>query len=279
MLDSRVFQIRDKAMANLERGAWRPSDDFHGAGADDRADEDEGSRLPLLVAIALVVLAAFGGVVWLAYTQGVERGRADAPRIIAAQPAKPAPNVAASPYAGLSIYQKPSSADEDSGNAGNVPPPPAPLSAIHASNPPPALRPSAVGAQESPAKVEKTPPAPAQTAAQRSATRPPQNLAAAQPSSVQPPSPANVSAAASAVGGVLLQIGSFKSESEARQYASLFAKRHAMAAAYQSDVKKVDLGVKGIWYRLRLGGFADKQSAAAFCDRLRADGANCLIAR
>ena len=266
-------------MANLERGAWRPSDDLHGVGADDGANEDESSRLPLLVAIALVVLAAFGGVVWLAYTQGVERGRADAPRILAVQPAKPAPNAAASPYAGLSIYQKPSPADADSGNAGSVPPPPAPLSAIHASNPPPALRPSAVGAQESPARVANTPPESPRAGAQRGAAGPPNPGAAIQPSSAQPPSPAKVSGTASAVGGVLLQIGSFKSEAEARQTWSVFAKRHAMAVAYQPDVERVDLGEKGIWYRLRLGGFADKQSAAAFCDRLRAQGANCLIAR
>ena len=37
-----------------------------------------------LIVIALVVLASFAGVVWLAYSQGVQRGRQDAPRIVAA---------------------------------------------------------------------------------------------------------------------------------------------------------------------------------------------------
>ncbi len=49
-------------------------------------DDAEGSRLPLLIVIALFVLAAFGGVVWLAYTQGVARGRNDSPHTIVAQP-------------------------------------------------------------------------------------------------------------------------------------------------------------------------------------------------
>lgn len=264
-------------MANLERGAWRPGDDLHGIGA----DEDEGSRLPLLVAIALVVLAAFGGVVWLAYTQGVERGREDAPRIIPVQPAKPAPNTAPSPYAGLSIYQKATPADEESGNAGSVPPPPTPLSATRPTNPPPALRPSAGSSQENPAQAANLAPEPAPITAPRTATRQPQNLAAVQPSAAQPAptAPPSAAAAASAKGGVLLQIGSYKSEVEARQSWSAFAKSHALAAAYQPDVKRVDLGAKGVWYRLRLGSFADKQSAAAFCQKLRADGAGCLIAR
>ena len=51
-------------------------------------DEDvEGSRLPLLIVLALLVLAMFAGVVWLAYTQGVARGRAETP-VLAAEPAR-----------------------------------------------------------------------------------------------------------------------------------------------------------------------------------------------
>ena len=47
-------------------------------------DDVEGSRLPLLIVIALFVLAAFGGVVWMAYTQGVVRGHSEAPKTIVA---------------------------------------------------------------------------------------------------------------------------------------------------------------------------------------------------
>ena len=76
-----------------------------------------------------------------------------------------------------------------------------------------------------------------------------------------------------------LQIGAYKSEDEANAAWKSFAHKHAMASAYQSDVKKVDLGDKGVWYRLRLGTFADKTAATAFCDKLKADGGNCFLAR
>ena len=80
-------------MANLDRGAYE-ADKLHEFDVDETGEDTERSRLPLLVMIALLVLAAFGGVVWLAYSQGVERGRADAPRIIVAQ-SRPAPVKAA----------------------------------------------------------------------------------------------------------------------------------------------------------------------------------------
>jgi hypothetical protein len=53
-------------MARIEPGLYEPSDDVRVFdGAEDDYD-DEGSRLPLLIVIALLVLAAFAGVVWLA---------------------------------------------------------------------------------------------------------------------------------------------------------------------------------------------------------------------
>src|SRR5437588_5540507 len=111
-------------MANFERGAYEPrgGDDipvFDGA-----VDEDvmeEGSRLPLLIVIALVVLASFAGVVWLAYTQGVQRGRQVAPRIVAAEPAQKATGEQKNPYSGLQIYQTPKPVTESTNPA-----PPAP---------------------------------------------------------------------------------------------------------------------------------------------------------
>ncbi len=103
-------------MARIEPGLYEPSDDVRVFdGAEDDYD-DEGSRLPLLIVIALLVLAAFAGVVWLAYTQGVQRGRQDVPRIIAAEtgPVKTAPEQpggAANPYKGLKIYNNKAPAD------------------------------------------------------------------------------------------------------------------------------------------------------------------------
>ena len=51
-----------------------------------------------------------------------------------------------------------------------------------------------------------------------------------------------------------------------------------MVSAYSDQIKKVDLGDKGVWYRLRLAGFSDKSAAQAFCEKLKADGGTCFLA-
>jgi cell division protein FtsN len=276
-------------MANLDRGAY-DSDKLHEFDADEMVDDSEKSRLPLLVLIALVVLAAFGGVVWLAYMQGVEKGRADMPKIIVAQSRPSTPKIAPSPYAGLNIYQPSTPAASDAKNTDTVPPPPSPLAAARPTNTPPPLRPSAAAKPELP-----PPPAPTvlkskpvQTAAQNPTAQQADTPASRklEPAPPPPPSEAAVTSpdtagteAVVAGGSVLLQIGSYKSESEAMRSWSAFKARYAIAAGYRPDIQKVALGAKGIWYRLRLGAFADKKSAIEVCEKLKAKGADCLVAR
>ncbi|MBV9571109.1 MAG: SPOR domain-containing protein [Alphaproteobacteria bacterium] len=90
-------------MPQSERRLYEPSEDvrFFDGGQDEF--DEEGSRLPLLIVIAVVVLASFAGVVWLAYTQGVQRGREDAPRILAEQHGR---GFATNPYSELQIYKQ-----------------------------------------------------------------------------------------------------------------------------------------------------------------------------
>lgn len=316
-------------MAKFER--YEPRGDssrvFDGAEVEDEGEE--GSRVSLLLVIGLLVVAAFAGVVWLAYTQGVQRGRADAPRMLVAAngPVKEAPvnpGGAETPFKGLKIYQQPAPSEED--DVESAPQPPTPK--VAETTPPPSAtqaRPSGparpvatpAAAQTKPAKavklaqttapqVEQAPakPAPvaASTGAEPVATKPPRALGAqpsptpkavATPKTVAAPKPAAVETAplpkpathaapaeASAEGGsALLQIGAYKSEDEANAAWQSFTHKHPLASSYRSDVKKVDLGDKGVWYRLRLGDFADKDAASAFCDKLKADGATCFPAR
>src|SRR5215469_10112444 len=126
---SRQFE-RDRVLDwQSENRSWAMANYDHGAHSDDvrvfdggEDDEDiEGSRLPLLIVIALLVLAAFGAVVWLAYQRGVAQGHSEVPRVIAAQPgpAKVAPSNAGgtpTPYTGLKIYQQPAPSDEEASN-------------------------------------------------------------------------------------------------------------------------------------------------------------------
>lgn len=309
-------------MAKIEPGVYEPRDDIRVFdGAEDDVD-DEGSRLPLLIVIALLVLAAFGGVVYLAYTEGVQKGHSDAPRVITAQtgPAKVAPTDAggtATPYKGLKIYEQPAPADEDAGNEDSAPPPPTevkpaapaataavtPLPAASATKPnvttatsspiiakpqPVVARPQPVVTKPQPAVTKPLAPPPSQTVA----TAAPKPLAPAPAAkapattevkptvvaSVPPPAPAPAPAATATTGSAyVLQIGSYKSEAEANAaFAALKGKNATLLSGYAANIKQVDLGAKGTWYRLRVGSFGDKDGAAALCQRL---GGGCFPAK
>lgn len=289
MIDSGKDQIRAERMASLERGAHE-ADNVYAFDPNEEDDADlETSRLPLLIAIALVVLAAFAGVVWLAYTQGVEEGRADAPRLATAQTHTAPPKTTANPYAGLNIYQPPASSD-----AGNEPIAPVPSGPNSADNSQPPLRPSANAADKPAPQTAPAPPKPAPLSAHAApkapasantqtlspAVAPPaQMVAAPTPESTPSPVPPAHSTPQAAPTAIMLQIGSYKSDAEARQSWAAFKARHALAAAFGPDVKEVDLGAKGVWYRLRIGSFQDREAAAAFCEKLKAQGASCIVSR
>jgi len=262
-------------------------------------DTDEGSRLPLLLVIGLLVVAAFAGVVWLAYTQGVQRGRLDAPRMLVATsgPVKDAPadpGGSDTPYKGLKIYQQPApSEDVDTESA-----PPAPTLKTESTNesvPVPA-KPAAVPKADTSAVEEARMTAsaePTPTPASIVATKPPRTLQPSKVASTSPARPADIASdnaaatpdkstapsAHAGTGGAALQIGAYKSEEEASAAWSAFSRKHAMVSAYSEQVKKVDLGEKGIWYRLRLAGFSDRSAAQAFCEKLKSDGGTCFFAR
>src|SRR5471030_1971492 len=104
-------------MANYERVVYEPSDEVRVFDGSEEEDDVEGSRLPLLIVLALLVLAMFAGVVWLAYTQGVARGRTETPVLTAQNgPARIAPQNpggAEQPYKGFKIYEQPAPPDDD----------------------------------------------------------------------------------------------------------------------------------------------------------------------
>jgi len=291
-------------MANTGRSTYEPPDDIHVFDGAEDDDDVEGSRLPLLIVIALFVLAAFAGVVYLAYTQGVARGRSDVPRIIAAQPG-PAKVAAkddsnAPSFKGLKIYQQPAPSD-DAADRQVTPPPPAPDQS-QATEPETAPITSTV---EAPAKMEAAPPkaAPAKTITAPpktdtvAAKEPPLSVAKSLAPPVAPPvvktapspAPEKVATAepapapvktTTATGAYVLQIGAYKSEEDAAAaWRTYHGKHTSLLGGYLQDVKKVDLGAKGTWYRLRVGSFADKDAAKALCTKLTAEGGACFPAK
>jgi len=278
-------------MPSFERGVYEPkSDDVRVFDEDEQEIDEEGSRLPLLIVIALLVLAAFGGVVWLAYSQGVQRGRADAPRMIVAAPGpvkEAAADASDAPH-GLKIYQQPAPTEDDTADNESVPPPP---TAVHkapavvtpkpeASPAAKPVKPSAMAEAPAAKPVEKPP----VVAAKPAETKTPASIAKPVETAALPPPPAakveTAPAAAPTAGGAyVLQIGAYKSQADADAAWKSFKGKHPMAASYSEDVRKADLGDKGTWYRLRMGSFGDKAAAASFCEKLKADGGSCLVAK
>jgi hypothetical protein len=299
-------------MPHHERGLYEPGEDVRVF----EDDEDvEGSRLPLLIVLALLVLAMFAGFVWLAYSEGVARGRGETPVITAeAGPARVAPQNAggaAEPYKGFKIYEQPAPPDDDTAQSTapaqkpSSPPPttkpalteptPAPVAPVKpAASPPPAAPvKAAAAAPPKPVPAMKPSQLPAQPAAAPigPATAPPRALnampappvavtakpATAKPVPVATPAPASVPAAG---GSFVLQIGAYKSQADADTAWTTYKTKHAsLLSGYSPDVRQADLGEKGIWYRLRITGFPSKDVASALCDRLKADGGGCFLGK
>jgi cell division septation protein DedD len=278
-------------MNNLQRGIYQPLADkvpIYDL-ADEDPEEEERSRAPLLVVIALVVLAAFAGVVWLAYNQGVERGRQGASLVIEAPdgPVRVAPPDAASPPE-LNIYKDPVAPEQEAKTSALAPqtppaskeaPPirlspavPAPAPAAKASAPaataPPAPPPAAKAAPAQVTQAAKAPPPPAAAPAQ-----------VAQAATPPAPSAAATAAASRAVSGAaVLQLGAFESQELANGAWAAFRARYPSVAGLSPDVQRADLGAKGVVYRLRIGPFADRTAATDACVELKAAGGNCFVA-
>ncbi len=299
-------------MARIEPGLYEPADDAHVFDGMEDDGDDEGSRLPLLIVIALLVLAAFAGVVWLAYTQGVQRGRQDVPRLIAAEntPVKTAPKEQASadnPVAGLKIYQNkapvdPQVAEQEHHLPSIITQPGEPLfsafgpqkgaaeaakaaAARNAAQPAaqapapvaPAMRPATPEPKAGPVKPAPVKPAPVKP----EPIKPVQSAVVAPPKPVQSVPPAAMAAPLAGGGGAFVaQIAAFKSQAEAQAGWNTFRSKHGgLLGGYGPNIIAVDLGEKGIWYRVRTGSFPDRASASAFCDRLKAQGASCMPAK
>jgi hypothetical protein len=310
-------------MANYDRGVYEPSDEVRVFDGSEEDEDVEGSRLPLLIVLALLVLAMFGGVVWLAYTQGVARGRGETPILTAAAgPERVAPPEGAGgntvPYQGFKIYEQPAPPDDNTDNtppaskpAATKPAPPSP--AAEASKPVvPPTTPKLAAATPAPKPAASAPPKSVAALIQQANSTP---IAQAPKPAVAPvakQSPAPLGGAATAAprqlgagtattapvktavvapalaaakpvaasGGYVLQIGAYKSQADADAAWKVYKAKHAaLLSAYSDDIQQADLGDKGIWYRLRIGGFADKDMATSLCERLKADGGACIPGR
>lgn len=284
-------------MANFDRNVYEPSDEVRLYDGVEDEEDVEGSRLPLLIVLALLVLAMFAGVVWLAYTQGVARGRGETPVLAAANgPERVTPQQPGGtnvPYQGFKIYEQPAPPDD----AAEAPPPAAnppaaqapQTSASVAEAPKPKPAPSVAAPPPAAPKPAPAPPKSVASIIQQSQTPPairptvpatPTGPATGAPRSIVPAAPAAAAPKPAASGGVALQIGAFKTRAEADAAWRAYSGKHAaLLKGYGPDIQEADLGDKGTWYRLRIAGFGDREMASALCDRLKADGGGCFLGR
>lgn len=249
---------------------------------------DDGRRGPLLLGGALLIVAVFGVVVWTAYSDGLasddvevtpELSTAGAfktpPRVIEAAPviAEPVETIAES-----SAAQSLDGGTTDS-LAEERPASTAPVEALVA--PPPS-------------KVTAPPPAPLKSPAPAAAITPPAARVEAPKAEPPKPAPAKPAAAAqtpapvaapgaykpafTAYGDHVVQIAATSSTASAdAEFARMSKAWPDLLSGAERFVQQADVNGKTV-YRLRVGSFASKADAAAFCTAFKAKGGNCYPA-
>ncbi|MBI1262490.1 MAG: hypothetical protein GC184_12295 [Rhizobiales bacterium] len=248
---------------------YEPDDDDDLVGYD--ATEEEGRRRPLMILSVIVLLAVFGGVVYLAYSQGFKQGAGNGtPPLIRADtsPVKVAPEKpggVAIPHQDKTVYERISGGLETS-PADEVeqllPRAEEPLPMGEAPAAPvdqPVTEPLVSAAPVAPVETAPSVPAPV----------------AEVPATVPDTTPAPVVTATS--GDYVVQLAAFRDEASAlAAFIKLQKKYGAELAGTQSDIQRADLGDKGIYYRLR-AGYMDKAGAQALCETLSKQGQSCFV--
>jgi len=341
-------------MVNPDRNLYDPP--YDDALLYDTEMEPERPRSrSLIVMLAFVVLAAFAGVVWVAYNQGVQMGqRGVNPPVLTADPgpvrvepiqtaengANPAPEKSYERlWAGESTEPSSGQVQPDAGAnrevpttqdvvrraapgepaiggpervtpidpgmdstvelTGNVAREEVPTSGpamtqLNMDRPTrmskpgredvTGLLPQASGSS-GPVVEDSTTPSvsrPSVTQAAPSAARPAKPIAPPAPEIQSAPEAAPIAAEVAAPvssGGATIQLGSFPSSAlAAAQWSKVKGANQELLGAYSPEIVEATIPGKGVWYRLRVGGFADKSAAKGVCQQLSAVGQACILA-
>lgn len=119
--------------------------------------------------------------------------------------------------------------------------------------------------------VTPAPPKPMRQAAVEKTTTQATTQAAAQPTT---------NGASAPTGRFLIQIASTQEETAIeREWRRLLVHHSEVLGEKQKYVKRADLGEKGIWYRLQVGPFAERDDASAACETLKASRVGCFVVR
>jgi hypothetical protein len=248
--------------------------------------DDETARGPLILALAIGVLLVFGAVVWNTYRQGVRSNGGGLPSVIAdAQPYKRIPDE----RGGLEVrdtdkrfYDQmdaseriPDLASLDGGDGSDM----------LQGGPPIDLRPTDDEVDGSDPDNGMPNSVADEVAELADLSRPDRGIdseaLAPMPAPRAPlPPPREVSPqfAFSEGGQYLVQVAAFRTQDAAEAAWRKSASEHPnLYRGAGKRIQRADLGAKGVFYRLRVGGFSQKKEADAFCDALKAEGDNCIV--
>jgi hypothetical protein len=242
-------------------------------------------RRVLAIFVALIVMAAFAGGLWFAYSQGARRStgavadgdvpliRAD-PRPTKVKPEEPGGMQV--PDRDKLIYAQTRSGQLRPAVEHLLPPPEKPLPRPTAP-PPAAAAPPAIAAPQlaaAPPADPALPPPPVKPQAQHAALPKPAHQAAASAA----PKPAV--ARPSAGPGARIQLGSVRSEDQARQEWSRIMSRNAdLLGGLTATPIRADLGDKGVYWRIQAGPVGDPAKAERLCGELRQRSVGCILVR
>lgn len=134
-------------------------------------------------------------------------------------------------------------------------------------------------APTAPVPAAPVPAAPKPTAAPASPKTPMPAPAASPAAPAAPPAaPSAVVASAATAGQTIAQIAAFRTRANAEGgWQRLRAAHPDLLGDRALILHEVDLGERGIYYRVRTGPFADTASAKAFCEQLRARDQGCVV--
>ena len=254
--------------------------------------DDETGRGPLILVLALGVLLIFAGVVWNTYRQGVRSTEGGLPVIASDDgPYKRAPDE----RGGLEVAGQDKAYYDSMDGLGD----PA-VQKASARNPIDIRRRDPVLAggpsQVPPVEDEPTTPKIRYAEAENAETAPtesePIQIAVARtpvmdealpPITGAPEVPASTQTAAassrfSSTGTYQVQLSALRSEDAALSaWTRLQNTAPDLFAGANLDIQRADLGARGVFYRLRVGSFADRDAAKGFCADVKAAGKDCMV--
>jgi hypothetical protein len=253
-----------------------------------RVNRRRGQILTVMVSIAAI--ASFGSVVWWAHNQDVKAGGRGLEPLVVQAPTTPSrvkpdnagglvpPNQDKEVFNRIAPGAVPNQPEKllpgvetPKLPAAGLPTPAAPKPEVTAAKTPTPMQPTAPGAGPTPApgQAATTPPASAQPASATTATT-------LVPTEAGPSIASLIENMSGPTGGWRVQIASVKSEDVAKStWARLQSAHGDVLANLRMQAARVDLGDKGVWYRVQAGPLDEKQ-AQSVCSTLKGRRADCV---